>query len=127
MESRDVIGRWPGILMSLGINIGEAGKHTACPICGPGRNKHRFRFTDIDGRGTWICNQCGNGDGWILVQKVFKTDFKGALEIVKRLDVTPAISEPQPEPKASRVYLRELYSGSDPISLLPIVTGKHRQ
>ncbi|HGG6601229.1 TPA: toprim domain-containing protein, partial [Salmonella enterica subsp. enterica serovar Java] len=29
------------------------------------------RFDDKEGRGTWLCNQCGAGDGLKLVEKVF--------------------------------------------------------
>jgi putative DNA primase/helicase len=42
-------------------------RHGPCPICG---GKDRFRFDDKDRRGTWICNQCGAGDGFSLAQKV---------------------------------------------------------
>ncbi|WP_312715292.1 primase-helicase zinc-binding domain-containing protein, partial [Escherichia coli] len=42
--------------------------HQACPVCG---GSDRFRFDDKEGRGTWLCNQCGAGDGLKLVEKVF--------------------------------------------------------
>nr|WP_259694507.1 DUF927 domain-containing protein [Proteus mirabilis] len=41
--------------------------HTACPACG---GKDRFRFDNKDDNGTFICNQCGSGDGLDLVQKI---------------------------------------------------------
>ena len=51
-------GRSRGILESLGIVVPDNPKdHSGCPICGDGNNHHRFRFDNIDGRGTWICNQ----------------------------------------------------------------------
>lgn len=31
--------------------------------------KDRFRFDDKEGRGTWVCNQCGAGDGLSLYQQ----------------------------------------------------------
>ncbi len=34
------------------------------------RGKTRFRFDDKEGRGTWICNHCGAGDGADLAMKV---------------------------------------------------------
>jgi putative DNA primase/helicase len=59
-------GRWPQVLSSLGIQIDASGKHSPCPVCG---GVDRFRFDDIDGRGTWFCNQCdpSSGDGLNLV------------------------------------------------------------
>ena len=62
-----VIGKWNGVLKTLGIEVFEdPKKHGPCPICGPGNNAHRFRFDNKDGMGTWICSQCGSGDGWSL-------------------------------------------------------------
>ncbi|WP_130471416.1 primase-helicase zinc-binding domain-containing protein [Candidatus Magnetaquicoccus inordinatus] len=54
-------GHWPSILLSLGASQENlANKHRSCPFCG---GKDRFRFDDKDGHGTFICNQCGAGDG----------------------------------------------------------------
>ena len=51
-------GQWESIIFSLsGVKLAK-NKHSPCPICG---GKDRFRFDDRDGRGTWICNQCGGG------------------------------------------------------------------
>lgn len=63
--------RWPSVLASLHINVSDSPrKHTACPACG---GKDRFRFDD-GGRGSFICNQCGAGDGLDLIRKVNKCD-----------------------------------------------------
>lgn len=59
--------RWQGILSQLGITVPAHHKHGACPYCG---GKDRFRFDDQQGRGTWICNRCGAGDGLSLVALV---------------------------------------------------------
>jgi len=61
------IGRWPDLLTAVGIDTPFSGKHGPCPACG---GKDRFRFDNKGGRGTWICNQCGAGDGLDLVGKV---------------------------------------------------------
>lgn len=59
-------GKWKGILMHLGIPAQAlTGKHCACPLCG---GSDRFRFDDKDRRGTYICGQCGAGDGMKLAQ-----------------------------------------------------------
>lgn len=59
-------GQWQAILSYLGAEV-PLNTHTACPHCG---GKDRFRFDNKDGNGTFICNQCGSGDGLDLVQKI---------------------------------------------------------
>lgn len=68
-------GRWPQLLPLLGINVAANGNHTPCPVCG---GKDRFRFDNQEGRGTWVCNQCGAGDGLRLVEKAFALNTKDA-------------------------------------------------
>ncbi len=58
-------GHWPALLAKLGIEIPSRGKHGPCPACG---GKDRFRFDDKDGKGGFICNSCGAGDGLILIR-----------------------------------------------------------
>lgn len=60
-------GHWPELLAAVGIDTPSRGKHGPCPVCG---GSDRFRLDDKGGRGTWICNQCGAGDGLDLVSKV---------------------------------------------------------
>ncbi|HBD5000275.1 TPA: DNA primase, partial [Escherichia coli] len=60
--------QWPMIFEQLGIVVPPAHRHGPCPCCG---GKDRFRMDDLDGRGTWFCNQCGAGDGLDLVSLVF--------------------------------------------------------
>lgn len=76
-------GKWRGILPHLGIERSFlTGKHGPCPICG---GKDRFRFDDKNGRGSWICNQCGAGDGFLLLQQVKGWTFKECVSEVERL------------------------------------------
>lgn len=84
-------GRWPGILVALGVDAALlTGKHTACPICG---GKDRFRFDDKDGRGTFFCSRCRAGDGFNLLQKLKGWDFKTAAREVEQLvGSAPALS-----------------------------------
>ena len=57
-------GKWKGILMALGMpDHFLSCKHGPCPLCG---GTNRFRWDNQDGRGTYICNQCGAGDGMTL-------------------------------------------------------------
>lgn len=75
-------GKWRGILMALGVP-GEmlVNRHGPCPLCGDG--KDRFRFDDKEGRGTYICNVCGAGDGATLAKKFTGESFA---TVMKRVD-----------------------------------------
>jgi|GEM_PF-72035 len=75
-------GHWPDLLAAVGIDIPRRGKHGPCPFCG---GSDRFRLDDKGGRGTWICNQCGNGDGLDLVCRVLSTTPKAAAELLAPL------------------------------------------
>lgn len=75
-------GHWPDLLAAVGIDIPRRGKHGPCPFCG---GSDRFRLDDKGGRGTWICNQCGSGDGLDLVCRVLSTTPKAAAELLAPL------------------------------------------
>lgn len=74
-------GHWPRILPALGVKVVK-NRHTACPVCG---GTDRFRFDDQEGRGTWICNQCGAGDGMDLVKKALSLSLAEAAARVNGL------------------------------------------
>lgn len=61
------VGRWADIFPLVEVDIPEGRRHGPCPACG---GKDRFRMDDKNGRGDWICNQCGSGDGLDLVRRV---------------------------------------------------------
>jgi len=104
------VGKWPGILEKLGIEVGN-GKHRPCPLC---QGKDRFRFINKDGRGEYICGQCGAGNGFSLVQKVLGVDFLGACRAVSDLlDIVEA-SPCQPEKTITPEALRKIYKESKP-------------
>ncbi|WP_049048319.1 DUF927 domain-containing protein [Aeromonas hydrophila] len=75
-------GHWPELLAGIGIDVPRRGKHGPCPACG---GKDRFRLDDKEGRGTWICNQCGNGDGLDLLVRVTGKSTKEAAELLAPL------------------------------------------
>ena len=83
-------GRWPQLLSALGINVAPHGHHSPCPVCG---GKDRFRFDNREGRGTWICNQCGAGDGLNLVERKLDISVKEAA-----VKVAEILGEVQPLP-----------------------------
>lgn len=68
------VNKWDYIFNSLGLAVGS-GKHCVCPACG---GKDRFRLDNKGGRGTWICNVCGAGDGLELIKNYFHCDAKEA-------------------------------------------------
>lgn len=75
-------GDWQYILSLLGVdNAYLTGKHCPCPFCG---GKDRYRFTDWQGDGGFICNQCHpqGGDGFALLMMATGRDFKTALDDV---------------------------------------------
>lgn len=75
-------GKWRGILITLGIPAEIlVNRHGPCPLCRDG--KDRFRFDDKEGRGTFICNRCGAGDGATLAMKVTGLTFA---DVMKRID-----------------------------------------
>lgn len=75
-------GRWREILSRHDINVPpRASQHGPCPHCG---GKDRFRFDDQRGDGSYICGQCGAGDGFSLLMKCFGWTFKEVLDAVTR-------------------------------------------
>jgi len=83
------------IYPALNIEVG-IGKHMPCPFCG---GKDRFRCDNREGSGSYFCNQCGAGDGFSLVMKVFRCDFAESLRLVANtLGVTPSSPHPYPRP-----------------------------
>ncbi|AGH74713.1 hypothetical protein ETAC_12960 [Edwardsiella piscicida C07-087] len=76
--THEAAGQWPFVLAGVHINVPDSPrKHTACPACG---GTDRFRFDD-NGRGSFICNQCGAGDGLDLIKKVNNCDTTEAAQL----------------------------------------------
>ncbi len=74
-------GLWKGILEELGIpKPFLSGRHCPCPLCG---GKDRFRFDNKERNGTWICQQCGAGDGLSLAIKYSGLTF---VEVASKID-----------------------------------------
>lgn len=107
---RQACGHWPRILPALGVKVIK-NRHQACPVCG---GYDRFRFDDKEGRGTWLCNQCGAGDGLKLVEKVFGVNPSEAAQKVNAVTgnlppVAPeAIAAAETETDADRKTAAEL-------------------
>ncbi|EPE4432065.1 DUF927 domain-containing protein [Klebsiella pneumoniae] len=70
--------RWPTVLAGLHIDVPDLPRrHAPCPACG---GSDRFRFDD-GGRGSFICNQCGAGDGLDLIKRVNNCDTTEAAQL----------------------------------------------
>lgn len=107
-------GKWPGILANLGVNIPANGGHGPCPVCG---GRDRFRFDDKEGTGSFICNQCGAGDGWGLLRRVFNCTFYDALDMVKPIvgDIPKQKRRRGMSDEKRREALIELWKASTPL------------
>ncbi len=103
-------GRWPEILTHLGIDgTCLKNRHGPCPGCG---GKDRFRFDDLDGRGTWICGGGGQeqaGDGFQLLEHVHgwnrAESFKAVAEtlgLADGMDPPPPREIPAKPPDSDR-------------------------
>jgi putative DNA primase/helicase len=94
-------GRWPEILSTLGVDLSYLrNKHGPCPICRAG--KDRFRFDDKDGAGSYICSQCGAGNGIILLRRFHHWNHKRACDEIDKIIgcgdyAAPRESSPAPE------------------------------
>jgi putative DNA primase/helicase len=112
----EAVGRWPGILQSLGLDPSFLNKkHGPCPICS---GKDRYRFDDKGGRGTWICSHCGSGDGFKLLQGVLGWSFSEAAKQVDRIVGTVQAGPIAPErTDASKIRaLTQVWEGSRPVT-----------
>jgi putative DNA primase/helicase len=92
------VGCWVDILSRLGVDQSFLrNKHGPCPLCG---GTDRFRFDDKKGSGSWICSQCGSGDGMMLAIKYTGREFKDvAMEIDKMQGVEKKqIKDDRPDP-----------------------------
>lgn len=108
-------GRWHGILPQLGISPKVLrNRHGPCPICG---GKDRFRFDDREGKGTWICNRCGSGDGAELVKRVKKVEFREAAKMIEGVTGKAEVRPERPKMEADKSALNRMWFESSVIGL----------
>jgi putative DNA primase/helicase len=105
-DKSETQGRWPSILSALGVDDKTLSKRNVpCPFCG---GKDRFRFTDHEGAGVWVCNQCVGGNGMQFVEKWENCDFVEAVkkvrEVLPQAHVAPAVKEHDPRAKLNRLW-----------------------
>lgn len=84
------------IFPAAGINFAKpAHQHQACPMCG---GSNRFRCDDKRGEGTWICSQCGAGNGFLLVKGFTGLDAYDTNKLIAGalgLDATSEVTDEQ--------------------------------
>ena len=124
-------GRWPSILQQLGLDRSYlSGNNGPCPMC---QGKDRFRFTDMDGNGTYYCSHCGGRDGrgggdWGVpfVMSWKHVNWRGACELVEGVlgkaalvrEKAPRVGEDQARAAMKWQWQNALpLNGSDPASL----------
>ena len=115
-------GQWPRILTSLAGLTAEqvTDKHQPCPLCG---GKDRYRFDDVDGKGTWYCNKCGGptfsggaGNGWEMLRRKNNWGFAKASDEVRRL---LGVSKPRPDLPVSNAEAISYYGDDLAVARLP--------
>lgn len=84
------------IFPAAGISFSKAAhQHQSCPMCG---GDDRFRCDDKRGEGTWICSQCGAGNGFMLVQQYTGLDVYETNKLISGaigLDATSTVTDEQ--------------------------------
>ena len=82
-------------------------KKTPCPACG---GRDRFRYDDKNGNGDYICQHCGAGDGFSLIQKCTHLSFPDTIAEVAAivgLDATSKITDTDREKWRKEKELRD--------------------
>ena len=108
-------GRWFGILSHLGLEQRFLTKRNGpCPLCG---GKDRWRWTDHQGSGAFICNHCGHGSGVDLVKMLKRVEFREAAELIESV-IGQAQPQPQQERSAEelRTAMRKVWSAGRAVS-----------
>ncbi len=112
-------GRWRGILSALGVDGRYlTGRNTSCPLCNAGRD--RFRFSDRDGSGSWICSTCpdGHGDGAELVKRLKGIQFAEAAKLIEGVlgEARQEAPKPRLTPEAAKAAMGALWKRGKPLT-----------
>ena len=99
-------GRWREIFASLHIDVpAKPTQQGPCPKCG---GNTKIRVDDKDGSGSFICNDCGAGDGLKLVMLARGCSFPEALDLVAEVLGLPASNGEKKQIVATYNYLDEV-------------------
>ncbi|WP_374255073.1 primase-helicase zinc-binding domain-containing protein [Acinetobacter brisouii] len=96
-------GNWKDLIFpAFAITVpAKKNQHGPCPICG---GTDRFRCDDKQGKGTFICNQCGAGDGFELIVKARGID---RADVLKEIGAVLGLSSETKVTEADRKKWRE--------------------
>ena len=111
-------GKWKGILLALGIpETTLRDKHGPCPMCG---GEDRFRYDNKEGRGTYVCGQCGAGDGMKLAIGFTGRPFTEVAALIDEMlgNLKPDTAQPKREmtDEDRRQALRAVWTETRPIA-----------
>jgi putative DNA primase/helicase len=91
-------------------------KEGPCPLCG---GKTKFRFDNLEGRGTWFCHSCGAGDGVSLVMLKNGWEFMEAAlaieEVAGVVKPSPAVQQKNNSGEQKIKALKRVWSESMPL------------
>lgn len=108
-------GRWHAILPALGISEKFLRrKNGPCPMCG---GTDRWRFSDLEGSGTWWCNRCRGGNGISLAIKFTGLPFKELAQRIEHIIGDAPLEQIREErsEKDRRAALNRLWSSGHPV------------
>jgi putative DNA primase/helicase len=110
---QETTGRWASLLTAIGIDSKFLrNKQGPCPICS---GHTRFRFDDRAGRGTWICNHCGAGNGVDLVMQVKAISFPDAVTLLREYLPQSTVSTPRRASSVDPSIYRNLWTAATPL------------
>lgn len=115
MSTDPARGRWLAVLPAIGVKSSFlTGRNGPCPLCG---GKDRWRFLNTEGNGTWICNQCGSGNGYELVKRFLRVEFYDALLAVKKMlrENTPPDKPCERDYRSLREQARRAWETAGPL------------
>jgi putative DNA primase/helicase len=112
-------GQWKGILMHLGVpEAALVNRHGPCPLCG---GVDRFRWDNAEGRGTYICSQCGAGDGFKLATEFTGKSFTEVAPEIDKILGNNKFEPDKPKPviteQQRRDALKAVYVDTKPVQV----------
>ena len=108
-------GKWKGILQEFGVPESYLhNRHGPCPLCG---GSDRFRWDNESGRGTYICGQCGAGDGMRLAMEYTGKEWKVVANLIDGMvgNLKPEAPKPDMTPEKRREILRDTYKATQAV------------
>jgi putative DNA primase/helicase len=114
------VGKWASILPAVGVPKALlTGRNMPCPWCG---GKDRFRWTDLNAGGGFLCSKCGSGSGVDLVMRYCKLPFSEAARLIEAELPSAVITRPARRDDMGALAARiwnssSKLTGDDPASL----------